>query len=657
MKKSVVSYSLILLLLLLGFAFLPQNTYAQSTDAPEYVPNRIIVKYKSGQSKAKISQIVTEREAQRKTFFGRAQQAVADSIAKLKGESLPEEKLNRIQNAEKKFGVSTKRLSKFKPDDELTLAESTAAIDVPKAVEEFKKLPEVEYAEPDFLAHAVETIPNDPDFDLKQWGPQKIQAPKAWDIATGSANLIISVVDTGVKLNHPDLAGKIIPGYDFYNNDSDPSDDYGHGTHVAGIIAAVTNNSVGMAGIAWQGKILPVKVCSSLGSCPYSTIGDGIQYAADNGAKIINISLGGYSESQYMKSKIDYAYGKNVLIVAAAGNDGNTNINYPAKYANVVAVGATNNDASDTRAWFSNYGTELDIVAPGVNIWSTVTTSGSLADPTGYRNLSGTSMATPHVAGAAALLLAKYPNLLAGTYNSSNQYDAMPGTLAYYLYHGVEDRGAAGRDDTYGWGRLNIYNSLLLPQVTPTPTYSTPTPIPTSAPTPPPPISLTPTSLPTPTRIPTPTLIPNTLTINYSFSPQPTSGQWNIAVFFYQGESVVKRVDSLRSSFTWDINISDIPLGTYDIVLITDRHLSRKKSGVELKAGVNYLTFDQPLLAGNIDSGLGKFGDDQINLLDYNRIMTEWSLVGNYVSDLNYDGGVGYGDYIYLKRNYNQYGE
>src|SRR3989344_8015003 len=170
--------------------------------------------------------------------------------------------------------------------------------------------PNIQYAEKDAIATVMDTTPNDPSFRQgNQWALPKIQAPAAWDITTGSSSVVVAVLDTGISSTHPDLAGKIVAGYDFASNDSDPADDNGHGTYVAGIIAAATNNSLGVAGVSWGSRIMPIKVCSFGILCRYSAIAAGTTYAVDNGAKILNINLASPEDSQALRDAIDYAYG------------------------------------------------------------------------------------------------------------------------------------------------------------------------------------------------------------------------------------------------------------------------------------------------------------------------------------------------------------
>lgn len=323
---------------------------------------------------------------------------------------------------------------------------------------------DVLYAEPDYLVHAMDTVPNDPDWG-SQWGLLKIQAPKAWDIlsTTGGANIIIAIIDSGIDLDHPDFAcpNKLLPGYDFVNGDDDPQDDYGHGTHVAGIAAACTNNGVGVAGVAWAARLLPVKVLDTTGSGSYSNLAAGIRHAVDNGAHIINLSLGGTNDHPIMREAVSYAVGQGRLVVAAAGNcavggsgcNGQTNpVMYPAVYDEVLAVAAT--DSGDNHADFSEYHPYVDVAAPGVGIYSTWLDNN-------YFSLNGTSMATAFVSGLAALLWSADGSL------SATQVRAL-------VESNTDDLGAPGKDDYFGYGRINAWRTLhARVQVSATPTQVT----------------------------------------------------------------------------------------------------------------------------------------------------------------------------------------
>jgi len=284
------------------------------------------------------------------------------------------------------------RLAQENPSLGVGLVTLSGSVGVHQAIAYYRSLPNVEYAEPNYVARATH-VPNDPSYS-QQYGLAKMNCPAAWDLTTGDPGVVIAIVDTGVQLNHPDLAAKIVPGYDFVNGDTSADDDEGHGTHCAGIAAAVTNNGVGIAGVGYQCKIMPVKVLDSQGSGSYADVAAGITWAADNGAKVISLSLGGPSSSATLQSAIDYAWNRGIVVVAAAGNSNTSAPSYPAYYANAIAVGST--DQTDQRSPFSNFGSWVDVAAPGSQIYSTYVGGG-------YQSLSGTSMACPAVAGLAGL--------------------------------------------------------------------------------------------------------------------------------------------------------------------------------------------------------------------------------------------------------------
>jgi thermitase len=304
---------------------------------------------------------------------------------------------------------------------------------------EIRTLEIVGYVEPNMRVQA-QLVPNDPYWNM-QWGPKKIMADWAWNTTIGSSDVLVAVVDTGIYYWHEDLAANYAPlGYDWVNMDDDPLDDNGHGTHCAGIIAAVLNNGIGIAGLA-QVRIMAEKVLDSRGYGYWDWVANGIVHAADSGAKIISMSLGGYGYSKLLHEAVKYAYNKGVLIIAAAGND-NTNMKvYPAGYDEVIAVAAT--DQYDSKAWFSNWGEWIELAAPGVDIISTV--------PWGYARASGTSMACPHVSGLAALLWSLYPQ-------RSRDW------IRLWLRFTAEDLGSPGFDAYYGYGRINAGKAFQTPQ-------------------------------------------------------------------------------------------------------------------------------------------------------------------------------------------------
>jgi serine protease len=256
-------------------------------------------------------------------------------------------------------------------------------------------------------------FPNDPKFHL-QWHLDQIRMKGAWKKAQGEG-VIVAVIDTGVA-KVPDLAAtELVGGYNFVGNTDDATDDHGHGTHVAGTIAQSTNNGVGVAGVAFKAKIMPIKVLSARGSGSVSGIAEGIRFAADHGAKVINMSLGGPLASSVLSKAIDYAHQKGVVVVCAAGNDGRGKVSYPAAYPHSIAVASTQFD--ETTTFYSNWGKEIDIAAPGGNtrvdqngdgfpdgvLQNTVVPGDTKRND--YLWFMGTSMASPHVAGVAALVV------------------------------------------------------------------------------------------------------------------------------------------------------------------------------------------------------------------------------------------------------------
>ncbi len=356
----------------------------------------------------------------------------------------------------------------------------------------------VQYAERDARVQGRLT-PADPDYNAAAtvYAPQKIGAQAAWDITTGSPTVIVAVLDSGLALTHTEFTGRIVSGYDFINNDADPSDDHGHGTHVAGIIAAAQNNGVGSTGIAPGVNVMPIKVLDARLNGSWATAAAGIVYAADHGAQIINMSLAGVISSQALQDALNYAAARNVLLVAAAGNGASNTPLYPAYHDQVLAVSATN--AADQAWTLSTHGPWVDVSAPGATVWSTLWQPTA---PITYGFMSGASMAAAHVTGLAALLWSSRPELGVADVRALIQNYAA-------------DLGDAGPDPYFGAGRIEAGASLQASRTwvlfTPTPS---PTPTATHTPT------ATPTFTPTPTATPTATPTP----INFAAGLRVNSG-------------------------------------------------------------------------------------------------------------------------------------
>ena len=298
-------------------------------------------------------------------------------------------------------------------------------------------------------------VPNDPHYSY-QWGYPKIKAPEAWDITQGSSTVKVAILDSGIDNNHTDLKGKVVAQKDLVNGDADASDDHGHGTHVAGTVAASTNNSTGVAGTCSNCSLQIVKVLDQNNQGWDSTLIAAINWSANSGVQVINMSLGGYPHSSGLETATNYAWNKGAVLVGASGNNGTSSAEfYPAAYDNVIAVAATDKD--DTRASFSNAGDWVDVAAPGVDIYSTLPSEWvEVQDFFGvkhwklrprYGYFSGTSMATPHVAGLAALIRSNNE----GLYNEGVR-DRIEATTS--------DLGTSGKDSVFGHGRIDAYAAL-----------------------------------------------------------------------------------------------------------------------------------------------------------------------------------------------------
>ncbi|MBD3160745.1 MAG: S8 family serine peptidase, partial [Candidatus Eisenbacteria bacterium] len=352
--------------------------------------------------------------------------------------------------------------------DRIFFAFYDGAIDPETLSADLGALPEIEYAEPDGIWTAFE-VPNDPLYP-DQWAHDnqgqaidyygdEVGTPdcdtdtdQAWDLETGDPNLILAIIDTGCDLNHPEYSSRLVQGYDFVNNDWDPSDDGNHGTACAGIAVAAGNNNQGIAGVAWQVKLMPVKVLNGNGGGTWTDVADGIEFAADNGARILSLSLGG-GHSSTVENAVDYAYGQGCALFCASGNGNNSSLSYPARYSNTIAVGALSpccerkspNSCDGEYWWGSNYGNGLDFLTPGTRIHTTDRLGGAGYGGGDYiSTFNGTSSATPHAAGIGALVWSADPSL-------SNT------ELRNVLQASCDDLGSNGYDQFTGYGKLNAY--------------------------------------------------------------------------------------------------------------------------------------------------------------------------------------------------------
>ncbi len=335
-------------------------------------------------------------------FQGLAQTGEFDSIIIDFKEEIPIAQISQdIQQLSQKYNQKVGLNSIFSIGDRIYTLQGDK-----KLLKELRRSPlskETEYIEPNYQYQAF-NVPNDPDYS-KQWNFRNINIEQAWDETKGNG-VTVAVIDTGVS-KVPDLKlTKFVKGYDFVSDKVDASDDNGHGTHVAGTIAQSTNNGYGVAGIAYESAIMPLKVLSRSGGGTVADIAEAIKYAADNGADIINMSLGGGGASKMMAEAIKYAHHQGVVIIAAAGNEGKNSAAYPARYPDVISVAAI--DAAGEKAPYSNFGAGVDISAPGGSETGKIIQN--TLDPSSgesvFAGFQGTSMAAPHVAGVAALVKA-----------------------------------------------------------------------------------------------------------------------------------------------------------------------------------------------------------------------------------------------------------
>ena len=486
-----------LFLLVLGLGLSRPGTAASPAPQPPFVPGRIVLK------------LSADLAPQMETAIGRARGAIAPTgsasldslIRRHRGQRMRALFAGRQARAAAAAARFPRRAARATPGadprlERIFILDLAPDVDVEQAAREYARLPGVVWAEPDRVAQAA-FVPNDPFFassgawgqpyrDL--WGLLAIDAPTAWDVTRG-AGVIVAISDTGIDAAHPDIASRMwtntgeiagngidddgngfvddIHGWDFVNDDNNPFDDNGHGTHVAGTVAASGDNALGVVGVAWESSVMAVKGLNAGGFGAYDWLAAGIVYAVDNGADVINASWGGTGSSQLLTDTVAAAHAAGVVFVAAAGNAGSDMADFsPANIREAIAVAASNH--TDQLASFSNFGTKIDVAAPGGGDLAppndnpsssilSLRSSGSqfsagLTVAGQYTRLAGTSMATPHVSGAAALVLAAHP-------------DFAPEQVRQALRVSADDIAAPGFDVNSGYGRLNVRRAVLVNDV------------------------------------------------------------------------------------------------------------------------------------------------------------------------------------------------
>jgi len=382
--KYMTLFTISMAVILFSASIGPNNvSFAESPPDDKHAPDKLLVKFKPNVAKSSQDQILKENNAK---------QVHEISKINLKVLSVPSNALEKIKS-------------------------------------QLEKHPLVEYVEPDYYFEPTETIPNDELFSL-QWHHENLKSSSAWGISTGSPNAPIAILDSGIDKDHPDLSQKILRGYNFYDNTSDVTDFCGHGTLVAGVAAAQTDNSIGVAGVAWENPIMPIKITKPDCWGTYSAIIEGIIYAADNGARVANISYLIFN-GEAITDAAKYLHDQGGVVVASAGNTGKFEDYEDSPY--IISVGAT--DVNNNVVSFSSKGPYVDFVAPGLNIYTT--TNGG-----GYAPVSGTSFSAPIASGVIALLYSHDQTL-----SSPQVYEI--------LKNSSTDSGEPGRDYEYGWGIIN----------------------------------------------------------------------------------------------------------------------------------------------------------------------------------------------------------
>jgi subtilisin family serine protease len=389
-------------------------------------------------------------------------------------------------------------------------------------ISSLNRSPRVRFAEAERVYRAAGITPNDYWWP-NEWSPVITNAPSAWDLTTGSPSVVVAVLDSGVDFTQPDLQGAFVAGRDVVNNDADPTDDYGHGTYVAGIIGARSNNGIGIASYCWSCSIMPVKVLGSDGSGSTSAVATGITWATDHGANVINMSLGSQSSSGTMASAVKYARDHGVVVVASAGNYGTSAPVYPAAYPEVIGVAGS--DSTDHLYSWSSYGSWVSVAAPGINF--------ATGRNGWYGTFAGTSSAAPVVAGIAGLVLAAHGSDSPADVERAIE-DAVVPIGSVVAYGRVDAAAAVGA------------NALTSPLPSPSPSLS-----PSSSPSP--------TATPPPSPDPSDSTVPPAGTTTVAFSGSLSKGRPSKTFAVDNGAGAVSAVLTFTkvASLTLDVTLSD----------------------------------------------------------------------------------------------------
>lgn len=488
----------------------------------EFAPGEVLVRHKAGQTPAELKEKATERASQGETTYGALAREIEDIKIRAAGGEPPEEVLEEIAQIEEELNVVETR----QIEDNLFLVKSSEEIPPGLFLGRYRSLSNVERVQPNYY-YQILGSPNDPRYTSGElWGMARIQAEEAWSHSTGVRTILVGVVDAGIDPGHEDLAANMVEFRDFAGCSVYYT---GHGTHVAGTIGAVGNNNEGVVGVNWEVGIIGANIDCDGDNVSTSMAIEGINYAVEKGARVINMSFGGSGRDLEFEDTIALATRNGVIFVAAAGNTPGpyADILYPARDPNVITVSASG--PADELALYSSYGNAVDVAAPGGN--PTVDRNGDGHLGSGdcivaecilstwpgsierYADIAGTSMAAPHVAGLAALMLSKNPGL------SVSQ-------VKQIMYDTADDKGTVGRDNKFGHGRINAAAALAAvtggPTATPSPTGSvaTPTPTTTLSPTP---TGVLPTATATPTTIlPTVTSTPLSCRLNGDYNGDGT---------------------------------------------------------------------------------------------------------------------------------------